>query len=242
MKPPRVLITGASSEIGAALSAALSPRYSVILAGRDAARLQRALASCAPGEHSVWRADLEQPAAIAAALESGVLAHGPVSHFIHVAGIARPGAYAGCVPEALARVFAVNVLSAMEIVRLLAQNRLNAGGLLGVVAISSIAVARAARGFSAYRASKAALEAFVAGTAAELGVPGAALRLPEVRIASSSAAATSLLQQDADAAARASWPGPGEVAQAALGLVDSREDGIFSLERRAGAFSAQRAA
>jgi NAD(P)-dependent dehydrogenase (short-subunit alcohol dehydrogenase family) len=240
----RVLITGASSEIGAALAHALGAECRLVLGGRDAQRLEQVRAACPHADrHALWRHDLEQIEAIGGSLEREVAPGGSISHFVHVAGVARPGALGGLRPQALSGVFSVNVLSAIEIARVLAQRRVNGEHLAGVLAVSSIAVEHSARGFAAYAASKAALEAFVRCVATEVGRPleAAALRLPEVRVERSSGAGASLLQQQA---ARERWPGAQDAADALLRLLHGAEGPLrgqtFTLRARDNSFALER--
>jgi NAD(P)-dependent dehydrogenase (short-subunit alcohol dehydrogenase family) len=241
----RILITGASSEIGAALSRALGARCPLVLGGRDAARLEEVRASCPqPQTHALWRLDLEAPDNIAASLEREVLPGGAISHFVHVAGMARPGTLSGFAPRAVSRMFAVNVLSALEIVRALAQKRLNGEHLASVLAVSSISVGHGARGFAVYAASKSALEIFVRDVAAELGRPieAGTLRLPEIRVERSSGAGTAQLQEAASARER--WPGPGDAAQALQRLLEGAEGplggAVFTLRASENSFTLSR--
>jgi len=242
--PKRVLITGASSEIGGALARALGAHCRLVLGGRDLRRLELVRASCAqPDAHAIWAQDLEALDAIAPSLERDVLPDGAISHLVHVAGVARPGALAGLRPAAVSGVFAVNVLSALEIVRVLAQKRVNGEALEGLLAVSSIALEGGARGFAAYVSSKSALEALVRGVATELGRPVEAgvLRLPEVRVERSSGAGTSLLQQES---ARERWPGPQDAADALLRLLQGGEGPLrgetFTLRARGNSFALER--
>ena len=66
------------------------------------------------------------------------------------------------------RVFNVNVFSAMEIIRPLAQRRVNKGALRSITFISSISSRMGAKGYSVYAASKGALNAMALSLAVEL--------------------------------------------------------------------------
>ena len=171
-----LLITGASSGLGREIALRLSVDHRLILGGRDEERLQRSLADCcSPDKHLVWRHDLKDVDGIAEGLADFLAAH-----HVHVAGLVHCAAQLNVLPlrslmPAMVRdSFQANVLSAMELVRTLTKKRINQQRLSSVVFISSIASRFGAKGFSAYSATKGALDALMKSLAVELA--------PEVRV------------------------------------------------------------
>lgn len=97
-----------------------------------------------------------------------------VKGFVHCAGVSPVSPLRLMDATAIQNVFAVNVFSCLEILRVLTAKRVNHGALKSVVLISSIASVRGAGGMSAYCASKGALDAAARALAVEMA--------PSVRI------------------------------------------------------------
>lgn len=171
-----ILITGASSGLGREMALRLSANHRLILSGRDEERLQHTCSACRmPERHLVWRHDLADVDSIADRLAC-LLA----DHDLRVAGLVYNAASL-CVlplrsltPPIVLDTFRTNVFSAMELVRTLTKKKINRQGLRSVVFVSSIASRFGAKGFSAYGASKGALDALMKSLAVELA--------PEVRV------------------------------------------------------------
>jgi NAD(P)-dependent dehydrogenase (short-subunit alcohol dehydrogenase family) len=161
------LITGASSEIGGAIARRVSAAGPLLLGGRDTARLNEAAA--AAGRTAVaWQCDLANVPAIRDSLIAAIPAGATVGTFIHCAGTLELLPARSVCPDVAQSIFAVNVLSAIEIVRTLLSRRSNPGGLKNIVFVSSIFSVRGARGNSVYAASKGALDALMRSLALEL--------------------------------------------------------------------------
>lgn len=148
---PVTLITGAAGGIGAALARALAGSHTLILQGRDPARLSALCAELNGATPLVL--DLTQPGTFAAAL-AGI---GRVSNVVHNAGVADLGAVAEQGHEAWTHTLAVNVVAPAELTRLLLPHvRMERGTLIFV---NSGAGLRANAGWGSYAASKFALKA-----------------------------------------------------------------------------------
>lgn len=171
-----LLITGASSGLGREMARRFSASHRLILAGRDEERLQRARASChAPERQLVWRHDLMDVEGIARKLGDYLAANSVrVSGLIHSAAQLNVLPLRSLEPSLVLDTFRTNVLAAMELVRALTKKRVNQQRLGVVVFVSSIASQFGAKGFSAYSASKGALDALMKSLAVELA--------PEVRV------------------------------------------------------------
>ena len=167
---PYLLITGASSGIGRAMAIELSDKHRLILGGRDMGRLQQAQSECsAPERHLVWRHDLAEVENIAGGLAALLAEHdATVCAYVHCAALLSILPLRSLTPAMIAETFHVNVFSAMEIIRALTKKKINNQQLKAVVFISSIASKFGAKGFSAYSASKGALDSLMKSLAIEL--------------------------------------------------------------------------
>lgn len=176
METAFTLVSGASSPIGTAIAQRLAPVRRLILHGRNHAKLTATRDSCANREqHLLWEHDLAVTGEIAASLrglfdEREVL----VNAFVHCAGVLQLGAFRLMSPRQESDLFAVNLFSAMEIVRVLRRQKPNRASLTEVVFISSGASLFGEKGNAAYTATKGALDSFMKSLAVELAPSGRA--------------------------------------------------------------------
>jgi short-subunit dehydrogenase len=170
----RVLITGASSGLGAALAAALArPGVALHLGGRDAARLAEVAGRCqAQGaEVHPFRGDLRARGWIGGVIAAAA----PLDLVIANAGISGPaGAEDG---EAARALFETNLLAAIETVSaaapVMACNPPDRRGIRGGIAVvASLAAFVPAPQAPSYAASKAALDAWAVANAPRLRAQG----------------------------------------------------------------------
>lgn len=170
-----LLITGASSGIGRAMAVELSRHHRLILNGRNLEQLERTRAGCIdPARHLLWPCDLSLPEGIEDLLPALLSQHGAqVTGFVHCAAALNVLPLRSIKVAHAQAVMNTNVLAAMEITRVLLRRNVNRKALRSVVFISSIASQFGARGFTAYCASKAALDGLMKALAIELA--------PEVR-------------------------------------------------------------
>ncbi len=171
-----ILATGASSGIGREMAVQLSAAHRVILSGRDAVRLEETRQRCtAPEAQLIWRHDLSDVDSLAGALSQFLSTNNArVSSFIHCAGLLKILPLNSLTLQQTRDMLNTNFLSAMEITRALMKRKVNGRQLRSIVFISSIASKFGAKGFSAYCASKGALDALMRALAVELA--------PEVRV------------------------------------------------------------
>lgn len=171
-----VLLTGASSGIGRHMAIRMSADRRLILHGRDVDRLRATQEQCHdPSKHLVWRHDLtdsDHAGDVLAQFLAAERAH--VSAFVHCAAVLQILPLRSLTANAVRGTLSVNLLSAMEIVRILTKRTVNERHLRSVVFISSIASQFGAKGFSAYCASKGGLDALMKALAVELA--------PQVRV------------------------------------------------------------
>lgn len=159
--PRHVLITGASSGIGAALARRLAaPGRRLTLLGRDAPRLAAVAAACA-GETATEAVAVEDASAMASAIEKAFLA-APIDLLIANAGIS------GGDPRTVMAVNVQGVLNTVEPV--LPLMRARGGGQLGLM--SSLAAFRGMPNAPAYCASKAAIRLYGEGLRGRLARDG----------------------------------------------------------------------
>lgn len=167
---PFVLITGASSGIGAAAAQAFAQAgWSLLLLGRDRDRLQSvaetARANGAPAVET-YSLDLTDLPAITPAIEQLVEQFGIPDVLINNAGIAQTGPLATLPLAELERIFALNTYSPLLIAQaLLPGMRQRQRGL--ILNLASIAAQQAFPDWGAYCASKSAFAAWSRVLAAE---------------------------------------------------------------------------
>lgn len=158
---PRLLLTGASTSMGQFLASSLALHFDLILLGRQLAALEDLRTSLPYADsHVVLIADLSDPAQLGCLIRNHIALHGHVTDFIHGAGLTMPGPLRASTPTQVEKIFRVNALSAIEIVRVLSSNVDNNRALKHAVFISSISAHRGCPGFAIYAAAKASLIAF----------------------------------------------------------------------------------
>lgn len=170
-----VLVTGASSGIGAQVATLLSNKYSIVLNGRDCARLNSVMNQCSEGNHKIWQYDLKEVNEVESALSTFILVNGiKVSYFVHCAGMMKNIPIKMFTTEIFADTFNTNVVSAAMITKVLSSKKLNDKALKSAVFISSNISNFGAKAHSVYGSSKAALDGLMRSLAIELA--------PNVRI------------------------------------------------------------
>jgi NAD(P)-dependent dehydrogenase (short-subunit alcohol dehydrogenase family) len=170
-----VLLTGASSGMGREMAIQMSREHLLILGGRDSVRLNETRqACCDPEKHIIWQFDLSLVDELAASITALFAAEKVrVSAFVHCAAVLKMLPLRSLTLEQIRDTFNTNFFSAMELTKVLMKKKINDRQLRSIVFISSIASKFGARGFSAYSASKGALDALMKSLAVELA--------PEVR-------------------------------------------------------------
>ncbi len=172
-QPRSILITGASSGIGAALAAHYAGSgVRLALSGRDAARLEAVAAACR-GRGAEVRAhtvDVTDRAAMAAWIGACDDA-APLDLVVANAGIAAGTAWASESEEQVRRIFAVNVDGVLNTV-LPAIPRMQARRSGQIALMSSLASFRGFPGAPAYSAAKAAVRVWGEGLRGDLAAHG----------------------------------------------------------------------
>lgn len=165
----RVLVTGASAGIGAAVATGFAARGATVgICARRAERLDEVLAACrahSPESRS-WTIDLADLDGVAPFAERAWDAMGGIDVVVANAGIPKRRRVDALTTDELDGVMALNYLSPARLIMALLPRMLERGeGRL--VAISSVAARLSPPGEAAYAASKAALTAFCESLAAE---------------------------------------------------------------------------
>ncbi len=170
------IITGATSGIGLDLSKRLAKERNVILVGRNQEKLDLAISQVGDKHHVLgFACDLDSDRkAIATQLSELILTNGiQIDSFVHCAGTSKVMAIRQADTESVDTIFNVNILSAIEFIKLLLKKE-NKGALRNILLISSLASVRGEKGNSIYAASKGALNSLAVTLAKELA--------PKVRV------------------------------------------------------------
>lgn len=163
------LITGASSGVGRELAIYLSETRSLILSGRNTERLIQTKNECKNNDIILWPYDLEKTDGIESALSEWIKENNvQIDSFVHCAGLMKMVPLRAINYEILFSTYSVNIFSAQLITKVLASRKINGSNLKAAVFISSNISDRGAAAFSAYGASKAALDGLVRNLAVEL--------------------------------------------------------------------------
>ncbi|OBF60325.1 short-chain dehydrogenase [Mycobacterium sp. 852002-50816_SCH5313054-b] len=177
----RVLITGASSGLGAALARQLAGRGAVVgLIARRRDRLAEVLADCrrASPESAMWVADLADTAALAELARRAWDALGGVDVLINNAAVPKRRPVTALVPDEVEDVMRVNFFAPMRLTLALLPRMLARGSGL-IVNVSSVGGRLGIIHETAYCASKFALCGFSEAMAVDLHGSGVAVKLIE---------------------------------------------------------------
>ena len=169
LKGKYILVTGASSGIGSAVSQyAASHEATLILSGRDTERLEKTRLLLNGAGHLVFPGDITDFSVIdqitKTLIEKGII----ISGFVHCAGIEKTLPFKSSKPEIFQEIFDINVFACFEFARMLSmKNVVNPAGA-SFIFISSVKGKLGAPFNVAYCASKSALIAGSKAMALEL--------------------------------------------------------------------------
>lgn len=165
-----ILVTGASSGIGAGTVMELSQENRLILSGRNREKLKIVQQKCHdPEKHLIWSCDLESERMdIFSSLTTFLVQNNiSIQTFVHCAGFTKILPLRNFSPQYVDQIFNTNIFSAIEILRVLLKKD-NKKSLKNVIFISGLWSIRGDVGNSIYAASKGALNSLVYTLAQEL--------------------------------------------------------------------------
>jgi NAD(P)-dependent dehydrogenase (short-subunit alcohol dehydrogenase family) len=170
----RVVVTGASSGIGAGLAVEFARQGAVVgICARRRERLDEVLARCrehAPDSRS-WVADLSDPAAVDRLASDSLEELGGVDILVNNAGIPKRRHVSRLDAATVESVMNINFFSPVRLTLALLPHMLERGSGR-IINISSVAATLSSPGESAYDASKAAVTAFSESMAVDLWQTG----------------------------------------------------------------------
>lgn len=174
LRGQRVLVTGASSGIGAGLAEEFARRGAVVaICARRRDRLDEVLEQCR--EHSPesrrWVTDLSDPAAVDALAGAALEELGGVDVLVNNAGIPKRRHVSRLDPATVESVMNINFFSPVRLTLALLPHMLERGSGR-IINVSSVAATLSSPGESAYDASKAAMTAFSESMAVDLWQTG----------------------------------------------------------------------
>jgi NAD(P)-dependent dehydrogenase (short-subunit alcohol dehydrogenase family) len=154
----RILVTGASSGIGKAIAeqAALLGA-SLILFGRNIQRLEETYAGLNGIGHEYYTVDVTNYNLMDELISSSVAKSGPISGFVHSAGVEKTLPFKLSKPIQFKEVFEINVFAGFEIARLISQKKIINPNGGSIVFISSVMGQTGESGKIIYCSSKSAL-------------------------------------------------------------------------------------
>lgn len=168
MSGRHVLVTGASSGIGRAVSAHLSRLGATVsLVARREEQLRETIGMMEGAGHHPYPQDLTRTEEIEPLIKQIVLDNGSLDGFVHCAGIGINRPLSMTKPEFLQKTMAVNFFAFAELLRIIVKKKNSKEGA-SLVGISSVASLRGDKAQGAYAASKAAMNGLIHPYAKEL--------------------------------------------------------------------------
>jgi short-subunit dehydrogenase len=170
----RVLITGASSGIGAGLAEEFARRGAVVgICARRRERLEEVLGRCRAysPDSQMWITDMGEPDQVDALVESALGSLGQVDVLVNNAGIPKRRHITKLDPQTVESVMNINYLAPVRLTLGLIPSMVESGHGL-IINVSSVAATLSSPGEAAYDASKAALTAFSEAMAIDLWESG----------------------------------------------------------------------
>lgn len=167
-----ILVTGASSGIGRCIALQASRAGArLVLTGRSGERLKETEGQLEGTGHLSIKLDLGDTAKIEPCITNVLKEAGPLSGFVHSAGVSAMTLLRDASPEHMEDMMRVNWLSFMELSRVVCRRGRYAPGL-SVVAVASISASTPQPGLSVYGATKGALISAARSLAAEYASRG----------------------------------------------------------------------
>jgi NAD(P)-dependent dehydrogenase (short-subunit alcohol dehydrogenase family) len=163
-----IMVTGASAGIGKGIALFLSKLgANVIMVARSRDRLEEVYNLLEPGNHSYYIMDLGNLEGLEGLIDNICSNGRKLNGLVHSAGISLTMPIQYLKMSDLKNIMSVNFFSFVELVKHFSKRKYNDNGG-SIVAISSISRKVGARGWSAYCASKGALESAIRSMALDL--------------------------------------------------------------------------
>lgn len=168
-----IIITGASSDMGAALSKQLLSAHNLILLDINENSILNTVSMLksidTQSKILYFSIDFNDISAVGKTFQNFLKKHdiSNISGLVHIAGIAPVLPLKSTEIDDWYKIFNINLLSAVEIIRVLMKKQYKQS-MKSVVLISSVAAHFGVKAQIMYSVSKAAIEAFVRGAAVEL--------------------------------------------------------------------------
>ena len=170
IKEEYILVTGATSGIGASIVKSLSKKYNVIVHGRNAEKINLVIEVCEKSNKQLaFIADLQKYEDLELLVASFIKEENIlISGFVHCAG------YMSMLPakmtsvDLIIKTFSTNLFSAAMIVKILLKRNVNSNALKNIIFISSNISNFGAKAFSLYSASKSGIDGLMRSLAVEL--------------------------------------------------------------------------
>lgn len=164
------LITGAALGIGRGIAQRLAATRLLLLCDHEQQALDSALAMCGTSRgHLAWAQDPAHPDMIGTALASLLASRGiRVEHLVHCAQAGEIMPVSSVEMAFMAKVFTINLFSAIELLRVLASRRDNQGMLRSITFVSGATAHLGKARCSVHAASYGALKAMARSLAVEL--------------------------------------------------------------------------
>lgn len=167
-----IVVTGASSGIGRCTARTIIESGSkVVLTSRTAIKLEETVKGFSEEDYAIIPWDLSDLDSLQDYTEKVKETVGPISGFVHCAGIQKTMPLSLVKKQTIFDVFNLNTFSGMLLVSMFSKNGYFAESA-SFVLISSLAAREGAMGKSIYAASKGAIEGFIPATASELALKG----------------------------------------------------------------------
>lgn len=164
-----ILITGASSGIGAATAIELSKDYQLVLCGRNEERLHKTKEECYGEDHLILPFDMENVNDIQSMISAFIKQHSlSIYGFVNCAGMIKYVPVKMFSVKEFEKIFAVNVIGPAMLLKVLSSKKFNSDNLKSAVLISSNISNYGAKAHSLYSASKSALDGLMRSAAVEL--------------------------------------------------------------------------
>lgn len=173
LKNKTILVTGASSGIGAGIAELLDKlEAKVVMVARREDKLEQLKNKLKNPQSSYVTADLAELDAIEELVKKIVNDNGPLDGFVHCAGITSSRPLKTIKPDILDKVMKINFYSFVELCRCIAMKKRFSDRGFNIVGISSTSSIQGNASKTAYCASKAAMDAAVRCMAKELSGKG----------------------------------------------------------------------